>query len=495
MSRVWPEVSRGFALVVLGLAAGAALALPGPDASANEYTDIASAFDEGNALNIFLGVDYAFEAKRAAIKRELSGSTGSGAPVDTIPIVKDLRFSEDKHVITPHIEIGLFHDVQLRVALPIVLSLNRSYEFDQSASPCVFPGSGSTPTCVDRTNSTTLIDHLLPDGSSGKLGYDADDPTTNFDLNSKTVFKSVGRSGLDTINVGLSWAPMNQARDDTLPTWILTAEFHISIGKLMKFDRLDPQSQTGVSTGAHEFRAQTSVSKRTSWAEPFIVFWWQAPFAVRGDDPTDPDSSAFWNVGFGQRETLPQQQAGTMFGLNATLFENAKEQQRISLELMGTVMSHFAGQGYSEIWEILAYAGDVKNDPAAPLAIDLDPTRSGDALVSHPGTSTIENYMSFAGRIGINGQVGPHAKLSAAFELGRDQTHAITYDDAGVVFPACSATHAPPNCEGPPADNLVTPGTREVNPLHKQLVDVAGRRFIIDDSTTYSFLVSGQLLF
>jgi hypothetical protein len=492
VSRVWPNVTWGVAAVSIVLIVASS---SGGDARANEVSDIASAFDDSDfTFNIILGVDYAFQAKRAAIKRELSGATGTGAPVDTIPIVRDLLFSEDKHLITPHVAIGLFRDVQLRVALPIVLSLNRSYEFDQSASPCVLPGSGSTPTCVDRTNSSTLIDGLLPDGSNGKLGYDANDPATNFDLNSKTVFRSVGRSGLDTLNVGLSWAPMNQARDDTLPTWILTAEFHISIGKLMKFSRLDPQSQTGVAAGAHEFRGEMSVSKRTSWAEPFVVFWWQAPFAVRGDNPNDPESSAFWNVGFGQRETLPQQQAGTMFGLNATLFENPKEQQRISLELMGTIMAHFAGQGYSEIWEILAYAGDIKNDPNAPLGVNLDPTRPDNALVSHPGTTTIENYMTFAGRIGVNGQVGPHAKLSVAFELGRDQTHAITYDDAGAVFPMCGPTHAPPNCEAT-TDNVVTPGTREVNPLHKSLIDVAGRRFIIDDSTTYSFLVSGQLLF
>jgi hypothetical protein len=34
-----------------------------------------------------------------------------------------------------------------------------------------------------------------------------------------------------------------------------------------------------------------------------------------------------------------------------------------------------------------------------------------------------------------------------------------------------------------------------VNPLHKQLIDVAGRRYIVDETTTYSLLASGQILF
>src|SRR5262249_51807020 len=162
--------------------------------------------------------------------REEAGQTDTGAAPGTIPIIKDLLFSENRHTITPHVEIGLYHDVQLRVAVPITVSLTRSYEFDQSASPCTFTGANAT--CVNRTNSSTSSAHPLPAGSSGKLGYDANDPATDFDLESKPVFRSVGRSGLDQIDFGLSWAPMNQARDDTLPTWILTAELRLSVGKI-----------------------------------------------------------------------------------------------------------------------------------------------------------------------------------------------------------------------------------------------------------------------
>jgi hypothetical protein len=478
-------------LTALCLALPAAL-LARP-AEAVDVTEIASAFDEGDAFDLFLGVSYSFEARRAAIKREASGTVVEDTVPDTVPVIRDLVFSEDRHTVTPHGKLGIFHDLFLTFALPIVISHNRSYEFDQRAEPCVFPGQGSPATCIDRTNSSTLVDGLLPDGSGGRLGYDASDPTTNFALDSTMVFRSVGRKGLDQLHLGIGWAPMNQDRDDTKPTWVLQAKFLISIGKIMRFDRLDPTSEAGVSRGVHEFRAETSVSKRTRWAEPFVSFWWQAPLGVRGDRPNDPDGSLYWDAGFGQRSNRTQQQAGTLFGFEAIVYDHKEKQQRLGLEFSGRVQAFFNGMGYSEMWEPFAYAGDVANNPEGPLVVDLDPVAVSDTAVSHPGVTTIENFMTFGARVGLNAQVGPNAKFGASFELGRDQTHAITYTGAGQELAGCGGGVSE-NCETPD-DQVVTPGTREVNPLHKQVIDVAGRRYLVDETTTFTVLVNGQINF
>ena len=457
-------------------------------------TEIASAFDEGNPFDLFIGVSYAFEARRAAIKREASGTVVEGAVPDTIPVIRDLVFNEDRHTVTPHAKLGVFHDLSLTFALPIVVSLNRTYEFDQRAEPCVFPGTGGqAATCIDRTNSSTLIDKLLPDGSGGKIGYDANDPTTNFDLDSTTVFRSVGRAGLDQLHLGIAWAPMNQERDDTKPTWVLSAKFLISIGKIMRFNRMNPSDEKGVSRGVHEFRAETSVSKRTRWAEPFVSFWWQAPLGVRGDRPNDPDGSLYWDAGFGQRTHRTQQMAGTLFGFEAIVYDRKERKERLGLELSGRIEAHFNGMGYSEMWEPFAYAGDVVNNPTGPLTVDLDPVSTSDSPVSHPGVTVIENYMTFGARVGLNAEVGPNARFGASFELGRDQTHAISYTDAGRELPGCG-TGVSDNCETPD-DRVVTPGTVEVDPLHKQIIDIAGRRYLVDETTTFTVLVNGQINF
>jgi hypothetical protein len=274
----------------------------------------------------------------------------------------------------------------------------------------------------------------------------------------------------------------------------LAAEFRISIGKIMRFNRLDPEQETGVSRGVHEFRASTGISKRTRWAEPFIFFWWQAPIGVRGDTPRETDGSLYWDVGFGQRSSRPQQTAGTSFGFEAIVYDKKETGERLNLELGGRVEAKFNGMGYSEMWEPFAYAGDARDNPTGPLLIDIDPVRGDDSPVSHPGVTTIENYLSFGARAGLNAQIGKHARFGATFELGRDQTHAISFTDAGQELPGCSAGGSPPACEVVD-DDVVTPGTVEVDPLHKQLIDIVGRRYLADETTVFTVLVSGTLTF
>ncbi len=482
---------RAHALALLALAV--LLSLPGR-ARAVEWTEIASSFDDGDQFDLFMGVNYAFDARRAAIKRELSGAPNTGAVPGAVPVVKDLVFREDRHTITPWAKLGVFHDLQLGFSLPIVINLARSYEFDQRSDPCIFPNPNEPATCINRTNSSTLLDGILPglQGTDDSIGYDANDPDTGFAADSKMVFRSIGRSGLDQVNFNLSWAPMNQERDDTKPTWVLAAEVRISVGRIMRFNRNDPSADAGVSRGVHELRLSTAVSKRTRWAEPYVYFWWQAPIGVRGDTPEDPDGSLYWDVGFGQRTKSVQQRAGTQFGFEAIVYDRRPQMERFSLEFTGRVEAHFNGMGYSEMWEPFAFAGDFRNYPNGPLVVDPDPTSATNQPISHPGVTVIENYLTFGGRFGIHAQLGERVKFNASFEIGRDQTHAITFTDAGTELPGCASGSMP--CEVND-DGVVTSGTQEVDPLHKQLIDIAGRRYLVDETTTYTAMVEGQILF
>ena len=126
-------------LAFLGWTSGAALAAEG--------TELASAFDDDNPFDVFFRIDYSFDFRRAAIKRELSGSTTTGQIPDTVPVVRDLVMHQTRHVVTPSITVGLYRDLQLKIALPITVSLNREYEFDQRADPCIFPGGTGPVTC------------------------------------------------------------------------------------------------------------------------------------------------------------------------------------------------------------------------------------------------------------------------------------------------------------------------------------------------------------
>lgn len=460
-------------VIPIGLAA-----LTAAPAAAGPYTEVASALDADDPFDLHVSVDYIFDVRRAAIEREFAGFPGT-EPDDPLPIVKDLYYQGTRHTIVPRLELGIFTDLALSFGLPIVVSDSRSLELDQRADPCVFPGEGGTPTCIDRTNSSTIIDGLLP-----ASGFDANDPTGPGFTSGASLFRGPDRSGLDQLHLGLVWAPMNQRRDDTKPTWKIGAEVRLAVGKVARFDRRDPDAETGVGRGVHEIRLWTSVAKRTGWAEPYVELWWMAPIGTT-------DESPFFDPGFGATRTGSQQTAGTRFGFEAVFWENPADRQRVSLDLMATLQANFEGRAYTEMWEVFAYAGDAQ--AGGPLVLDENPVQAGLQALSHPGVSNVENYLTFAGRVGLRAELGERVRFGAAFQLQHDQGHLLSFADAGVDLPTCDAGQTT-GCEAD-SNLVVNPGTDEVNPLHVQTIDLAGHRYRVDEANNYILLVDATVLF
>lgn len=465
---------RGFWIPIL-----AALATPGV-AAAGEYTEIASALDDDDPFDLHVTLSYGFEGGSAAIKREFVGHP-SAMPGQAMPIVKDLVVKGSRHTITPTIRVGVMKDLELSLAIPYVIVDSYTLELDQRGD-CIFPGPGvAMSTCIDRTNSSTIIDGLL-----GPMGFDANDPTGPgfIDEADPTIFRGTKRSGLDQIHLGVAWAPMNQARDSTKPTWKLGLQLRLAAGDVMRFDREDPSRHTGVSRGLHEIRLWTSVAKRVSWAEPFVELWWLAPFGKTSD-------SQFIEVGFGAEREGPQQHAGTRFGFEGIIYESRDAHQRVGLEFSTRLEAHFEGRAYSPMWEVFAYAGSTSF--GGPLVLDADPEAPGVQNLSHPGVTNVENYLTFAGRLGLNARIGEKVDFGASFELLHDQQHYITFADAGVDLPRCQ-NGGNTDCE---AENneTVDPNTVEVNPYHKAVIDSTGHRYRVEEDTQFVVLVSGTILF
>lgn len=438
---------------------------------------MASAFDKNDGFDLHLTLDYSLDIHRAAIRREDAGRPGT-APTDPTPIVDDLVFQSTRHTVIPTLELGLFHDVSIRAALPLILSENRTLELDQRDTPCTF--DVPTATCVSRMSSSTIRDGLLPmagfDGQNDGAGFNGTDPT---------VFRSPTRKGVDQLHLGVTWAPMNQERDDTKPTWKLGAELRVAVGEVAAIDRADPGSTAGVGRGVHELRLSTSVARRLGWAEPFVDVWWQVPIAIQDDSP-------FKDPGFGARSTAPGQRAGTRFGFEAYAVDQGDDGARLSLELSAHFEGHFEGREYTEMWEVFSLAGDA-SVAGNPLILDADPTEAGDQAIDHPGITTVENYLDLGGRIAGRIAVGKRFRITASFEMLAQTEHVITFTDAGVDLPRCTGG-AVTGCE--PGDNdLVTPETEEVNPLHVQQIDLIGHRYHADDSLDYQVGVNAQLLF
>jgi hypothetical protein len=456
-------ISRGFSRQI-AVAALALLVQP-VAAHAGPHSEIASAFDEGDEFDLHVTIDYALDVRSGTVQREVVGAAGT-APTDPLPLVDDLTYSSTRHTLTPRVELGLFHDLSLGLALPIVIRDSRELALDGIAADA----------------SSTVADGLLP-----MTGFDADDPSGPGFTNptDSTIFRGPTRAGLDQVHLALAWAPMNQEKDDTKPTWKLIASLGLPIGTEMELDRMDPDSSTGVGRGLWEVTLKTTVAKQLSWAEPFVELWWTAPF-------NETEDSAFTDLGFGSRRASAQQNAGTRFGFEAYALNKPEEHQRISLELSALFQANFEGRAYTEMWEVFSYAGDAR--ASGPLVLDEDPVTAGQQAYSHPGVSNVENYLTFGGRAGIRAQIGEKVRFGAAFGLYHDQSHIISFADAGTDKPTCRGGATPPACEAS-SNDVVDPGTDEVNPHYAPTIDLVGHRYRLDGATDYMLLVDARVLF
>jgi hypothetical protein len=452
---------------------------------ASDVTRVATAIEEDKPVEAFLSVSYEYMAKRAAIKREWElNSTTNGYGT-----FKDLRYKQDRHTLRLRGEIGFLWDLSFHVEAPIVLSDQRSLGFDQDlGSNCVYPQDvvdpKESPSCVNELNSATLRDGIVP-GSFGQLnsahGFDAKAGGQMFQGGDPTVFRGIRRAGLESLNLGVDWALLAQRKDDTKPTWVISAEFRLSLGTPMRFDRTAYDS-TGkylgsntVTDGVHWVRLGTSVSKRWTYVEPYAMYYWMYPMVIR-------DSAGFKNYGAGEKGWKPQQHAGTQFGLEIIPWENRKAFQKITIDLRGIIEAHFQGRGYSEIWEMLA--GSPALDPqGSPSDANGQPLmKPGKGL--YPGITDIENYFTYGGQLGLTVRAGRYLKFRGFFGVQGAQRHIITFADAGRDLDNSGKVEQ----QGAQA-------AAEVNPVHRPLIDFVGRRYVVDETTIYTVMLQGEAVF
>ncbi len=412
-------------------------------------------------------IDYDYTIDSAQVTREDVGRVVD--PTSGIPVGADLSFKQYRHTITPRIDLGVLRDTFLTFAIPIVITQARELSLADG---------------VTRDTSSTVRDGILTAD-----GFDARDPGTPLPPTDNLMFRGVNRHGLSHIDVGLAVAPMNQQRDPTKPTWKMGVELQLAVGKIMKFDAMRTSEETGVSTGVHELKLWSSFDRRFDRTEGYFELHYLVPLTAR-------ESSLFDDIEqtpgeFGATNTMPGQRAGASFGLEIYAIDDKANQNTVSFDLGARVEAHFEGREYSEMWEVFALAGDARL--GGPLILDRDPTEADLQAFSHPGISNIENYLETAARLGVRAQLGKHVRIGALVDLAWKTDHAISFADAGVDLPTCTGGNAP-ECETEDND-LVNPGTREVNPLHSAPIDLVGHRYHSEDNFAFQIGVQAQALF
>ena len=455
---------------------------------AAEVTRVASSFDGENKFDLHFGVGYDFNFKKAALLHEWSDANNPDSQV-----VRDLLYQHMRHVVTPSLEIGLYKDLAVYVNIPIVALDTRTYSFDQDASDCKYDDGMRSPddpaTCVNHDNSTTIRDGIIP-----RDGFDATTngaPFTQFTgPGTELIFKGPTRRGIDQFWVGLKYGILNQEKRAHMPNWVIGFEGRFGVGRAMTFtrniDQEDPAGNHRVGRRTHELGLWTTLSRRHRFLDPYFTAFWRQAF--KGAASQFQDFSRFG----AQTQKQPQSTAGMSFGTEIVPWERKAKQFKVSVLLEGSAVLHYSGRGYSEIWELLADSPAMvgSNDPTTADQCDRNAAMAfaadnpgdpgylqagGTSCARHNGVTDLQDYGTFGFNGALNLHLGPHARLMAGFTVQTDTRHFLTFTNRG-------------KADGGADNDRVEPGTKEVNPLRRDVVDNVGRRFVIDDVIdTYAY--------
>jgi hypothetical protein len=460
------DVNRALALLVgVGLAslAGAARAQPGtsepaaagvadPPLGARGVNVVSGAEGSKSRPDVELGVSWLREDRTAVLTRELQSAAAGGRTVR----VKDLVHRQTRQLLNLRGAVGLWRDLSLFLAMPIVLADDRWLDFDRRASECDNltgeGASGASPSCVNETTSTLLRDGVLPGFGMARYGLDSK-RSQPFDRPSPRVFQGPTRRGIEYLGVGLSWAILNQRRDDTRPTWIVRVEPRFALGKEMGFDPLEPEANRGVNPGYHQLVLATSFSKRTPRFDPQISGYYAIPKAL-GSSPYD--DFPLGEKGFSH----PQHRAGAEAGFEYVGYELPRAGHKLTFELRGTMEIRFFGLARSELWEPLSGPSSCRTSPATCRPeIDRDLDGNG-APEPYPGVTRSPSYGIFGGTAGVNAQIARWLRLRARGGIAFEQSRFLSDGRSGIA-----------------------------------LFDIPGRRWHVEDARTWHLLTDASVGF
>jgi hypothetical protein len=275
-----------------------------------------------------------------------------------------------------------------------------------------------------------------------------------------------------------------------MPKWVIGLEGRFAVGKPMTFSRdtqaSDPKGNHTVGRGMHELGIWTSLSRRYRFLDPFFTAWWYQ--AIRAGN------TEFKDFGGAQDRVNPQSQLGVTFGTEIVPFERKAKGQKVAVVIRGLAMLKYNGRGYSEGWELFADSPALigSNNPANATCTNQDargavayandpnsPTNVADpdyiansgassGCVKSNGITNIQDFATFGINFGLNFQLNKYAVLMLGMNSSTDTRHFIS-----------NASRGKAALGGDP--NLVEPGSAEVNPVRRDVIDNVGRRYAVGD--------------
>jgi len=268
---------------------------------------------------------------------------------------------------------------------------------------------------------------------------------------------------------GIAWAPYNQKKDDTKPTWALRFDYQGPTASLLNPSQATSSSARGnIGDKAHRFIFGTALAKRIGIAEPYFKVDYTLPVASNGSysncDPVEENPNGTFeglgraknciepgwlNVGTG----LKPAHVGTVaFGTELTVFQRPDRFQRVVFDLRALFAYVSDSRSFNEISDLL-----------------------GKLLWT-------SDYGSVGGQVGFIGQAADFVTLKANVSLLYNSEHSLTSETIGRDLDANGTVD-------------VTASPQEINPNYDYRVDRAGRRFRTQEQFVFRLQVTASFNF
>jgi hypothetical protein len=478
-----------------------------------EVTQVVDAFDDDDPFDLHISLGYQHTWKSAKIRRETTiqapGLTEGGYTQDTLNVAE---YTETTSRLNTRADIGIFKDIALVVRVPIILSNDRELKG--------LDGS-------DQQQSITLM------GAPGEQLF-------------RLPFKSPTRSGVEYLAVGIDVGVMNQARDNTKPTWVLGLEGRFSVSEPMRACnqnptplnitnqqlkcafpsdinrngqagdvRVSPQEDPdepslegdfsggrdpGVSRGTTALELHTYLSKRIKYIEPYGGFKTLFEFQNESSDYGQSDLK-------GSLVNHPPLQGSMILGLNVIPWEVRDQYQRVTIDFRFTGTYISEGRDYSELFDALGSsdAPSLRYPLYSEFQTNPDTTQVGESpsvvnpnsqKVYFTGLTDVQQHSSYTFSSAFTWQAGEYVKFNLGGSYTLVQSHFIAFDQSCNPDFSDSVGKA-----GPCRSESGTPGNKRYsatgipNPNYRAVINAPGRRFKVDDSNAWDAWLSATVMF
>jgi hypothetical protein len=471
-----------------------------------EITQVADAFDGEDPFDLHLSLGYQYTSKSATIFRESfvrqPGLSVGGFTPTTMNVAK---YTETTSRLNTRMDIGLFKDIALVFRVPIILNNDRDLK-DLDGS--------------ENEQSVVL------QGAPGEQLF-------------RLPFKAPTRSGVEYLAVGLDLGVMNQFRDRTKPTWIIGIEGRFNVSEPMHACNASPNpgvnrsdvSQVdcahrsdvnrngvggetdvapdgtviegnfsgardrGVSRGVTALEFHTYLSKRIKYIEPYGGFRTLFEFQNESSDYGATDLE-------GSLVNHPPLQGTMILGMNVIPWEIRDAFQRVTIDFRFTGTYVSEGRDYSELFDALGSSDAPSIRRPNFSSFHANPSGDDPPSVANPnsqkvyftGLTDVQQHGVYGFSTQFTWQAGEFVKFNLGGGYSVVQSHFITFDQS------CNPDFSDDIGKSGPcrSENETTGALRPTgipNPNFRHVINVPGRRFLVEESNAFDVWLNATVMF